>query len=185
MNEEIGSSIINLKWRNKKATYCCGTPISNGTDVICPNGKDDFSLDDAVMLPGRAGLANVTSLDAPASSSSPSALPSSTSTSTSPSSTSSSLPTGHSSSHDVAIGAGVGVPLGVLALGAVIWALWERRRANRLRKTIASTPGMVTLPPGFVRTPSGMRSKNSGPTELETSSLGPVELAAKERSEAD
>ncbi|GIC87316.1 uncharacterized protein Aud_003700 [Aspergillus udagawae] len=34
------------------------------------------------------------------------------------------------SSHDVAIGAGVGLPLAVLALASIAWALWARRHCK-------------------------------------------------------
>ncbi|KAJ5182819.1 hypothetical protein N7492_000435 [Penicillium capsulatum] len=175
---KIGSSIVNLRFMNGKATYCCGTPVSNGSKVVCRDGKDDFELEDSVMIPGRAGLANVTTLDAPTSSSGGAS-------SSCPTSSSSSVSAGDSGNHNVAIGAGVGVPLGMIALGALAWAFLERKRANRLSKTIASTPATTILPPGFIRTPEGIRSKNSGPMELESGSNGPVELAAKERGEAE
>ncbi|OAL75064.1 hypothetical protein A7D00_0662 [Trichophyton violaceum] len=46
----------------------------------------------------------------------------------------------------VAIGAGVGVPLGVIAIGAIGWALYERRKRLRLIKTYASQPIAVQQP---------------------------------------
>ncbi|KAL4804662.1 hypothetical protein BDV18DRAFT_161757 [Aspergillus unguis] len=37
---------------------------------------------------------------------------------------------GDNSSNDIRIGLGVGVPLGVIALAAIAWALYERRKAK-------------------------------------------------------
>lgn len=44
-----------------------------------------------------------------------------------------------SSSRETAIGAGVGVPLGVIAIASLIWAFWERRgRINALAQAQAA-----------------------------------------------
>lgn len=68
-------------------------------------------------MPGYAALADYTVTN------------SSTKTTTSSSGGSS------SSSNRAAIGAGVGVPLGVIALGAIAWAIWERRKLHRVMTT--------------------------------------------------
>lgn len=142
---------------------------------MCPQKKKNFQLEDGYILPGRAVLENVTSLDAAPADSDP-AAPSSNDTSNSLPSSSNS----HNTHRDVAIGAGVGIPLAVMALAALIWALWERRRATRFRHAAFSAPVVSSLPPGFARTPSGVRSKNSGPTELGQQSLRPPELEARQ-----
>ncbi|KAB8230923.1 uncharacterized protein BDW43DRAFT_313493 [Aspergillus alliaceus] len=71
-----GASIINLGFSSGSATYCCGSPVTNGSNVVCPSDESDngsnvpFTIQD-------------------------------------------------------------GVPLGAIAVLLFIWALLERRRANR------------------------------------------------------
>lgn len=60
----------------------------------------------------------------------------SSSSSDSKSSSGSGSGSGSSSSGETAIGAGVGVPLGAIAIGSLIWALWERR--GRMRALAAA-----------------------------------------------
>ncbi|RAL12170.1 uncharacterized protein BO97DRAFT_314863, partial [Aspergillus homomorphus CBS 101889] len=103
-NKSDGCSTINLLYTNGISTYCCGTPISNGTDVICPDGKNSFELESGSIVVGYAALENVTSLEAAAT----------TTTTTT------------TSARDAAIGAGVGVPFGVIAIASMAWAVWER-----------------------------------------------------------
>ncbi|GMF72929.1 unnamed protein product [Aspergillus oryzae] len=112
---------------NGLAEYCCNDPVSNGSEVTCNSASGSpFFVPDATLVAGYAALANVSSLSA------------STSASNSTSSSSSSS----SNSRDVAIGAGVGVPLGVIALGAIAWALWERRaRTKGLAAAAAAASG--------------------------------------------
>lgn len=68
---------------------------------------------------------------------------------------------GKTPSHNntTAIGVGVGVPLGVLALCGVAWALFERRQNRRRQQTMteaAQATGQVYMPP----------QRKYGPTEL-------------------
>ncbi|PWY67248.1 hypothetical protein BO94DRAFT_540463 [Aspergillus sclerotioniger CBS 115572] len=139
VNKSGGSSIINLLYVDGVSTYCCGTPISNGSDVICPYGNS-FEVATGKMIVGYAGLANLTTKrnDTASStncSSSSTSLPSASSSASSSSSGSSG-----SSSKDTAIGVGVGVPLGVIASAAIVWGAWERKQRRRLQQ-IASAGG--------------------------------------------
>ncbi|KAJ5450253.1 uncharacterized protein N7458_006702 [Penicillium daleae] len=136
----MGASIINLSFYNNTAIYCCGTPIIDGDKIVCPdNPTSGFEVPTGWPIPGRALLANSTLLDAIATTSSPSATASvSSSSSTSPTTSSSSSSSSGSTAtcstcHETAIGAGVGVPLGVIALLSIVWALFERRRALKGR----------------------------------------------------
>ncbi|BAE61593.1 hypothetical protein AFCA_007795 [Aspergillus flavus] len=117
VSRSSGSSLFPLGLNsNGLAEYCCNDPVSNGSEVTCNSASGSpFFVPDATLVAGYAALANVSSLSA------------STSASNSTSSSSSSS----SNSRDVAIGAGVGVPLGVIALGAIAWALWERRARTK------------------------------------------------------
>ncbi|GIC86338.1 uncharacterized protein Aud_002707 [Aspergillus udagawae] len=119
VNRDGGCSIINLTYINGIATYCCGTPITNGTNVICPEGMDSFQIATGHALTGVALLSNVSSSPA----------------TTAPSSSD----TAAQSCHDTAIGAGVGVPLGVIALMALTWALFERKARRAMRTQVPQT----------------------------------------------
>ncbi|PKX91361.1 uncharacterized protein P174DRAFT_392559 [Aspergillus novofumigatus IBT 16806] len=141
MNRDGGCSIINVTYENGIATYCCGTPITNGTDVICPEGMDSFQIPTGHALTGVALLSNV-------SSSSATTAPSSTDTAT-------------RSCHDTAIGAGVGVPLGVIALMTLAWAIFERR-ARRAMRTQVPPATVVSDDKGGPY----VRSRNGPPSEL-------------------
>lgn len=83
-----------------QALYCCGTLTASDNQTRCRDG-DPFTIQDAHIQLGYALLSDVQSV--PSSSMSPS-----------PSSTDNS-----GTSHEAAIGAGVGVPLGVIALASL------------------------------------------------------------------
>lgn len=91
---------MNIGFNYTDTKYCCGSAVSENGDVGCKY-EDPFELSQATVIPGVAYLANNGAEN----------------------STSSSSP---SSSSCVAVEAGVGVPLGVIAIATTIWALWER-----------------------------------------------------------
>ncbi|GIJ88013.1 hypothetical protein Asppvi_006929 [Aspergillus pseudoviridinutans] len=99
------------------AKYCCGSVVDNK----CADG-DPLTMDNGAVIPrvaAVAGYSNASSI------------------------TNATCPTGNSSSspsHDVAIGAGVGVPLGAIALASIAWALWERRQCKYARLEICRRP---------------------------------------------
>ena len=108
----MGSSLSNIYFNGSASLYCCGSPIAVGSTVVCPsesdNGGEPFTVNSGTVITGRAMLANADSLK--------------TSSSTG-SDTSNGTSNGAGSCqtcHDTAIGAGVGVPLGALALLFVI-----------------------------------------------------------------
>ncbi|CEO59028.1 hypothetical protein PMG11_03717 [Penicillium brasilianum] len=164
----MGASIINLSFYNGNAIYCCGTPIIDGDKIVCPNNPTSgFEVPSGWPIPGRALLANSTLLDAIATASSPSvtASVSSSATSSTSSSSSSSSSSGSASicttCHETAIGAGVGVPLGVIALFSIVWALFERRRALKGR----GMPPAAGTPYGGPYT--NLRERGTRPVELD------------------
>ncbi|PYH47028.1 uncharacterized protein BP01DRAFT_390173 [Aspergillus saccharolyticus JOP 1030-1] len=125
-NPTGGCSIINLEYTDGVSTYCCGTPVANSDDeVVCPNNASSFEVPTGHAVVGYAMLANVSSLDATAKTT----CSSSNTTTTVLATSTASCPSG-ASGHDTAIGAGVGVSLGVVALASIAWALFERRRAT-------------------------------------------------------
>lgn len=146
----MGSSIVNIFFNSTTGVsdYCCGTPIGtgDGSAVQCQYDQPSFTLPQASILPGYAALEDYTK------------------TTSVPDATCS-----DSSSSDVALGAGLGVPLGVIALGSLLWGLYERRRAKKLRQALMEN-NMPTQ--GFIATPSTVesyaRTKSSAPTELDS-----------------
>ncbi|KAJ5578695.1 uncharacterized protein N7459_007659 [Penicillium hispanicum] len=130
-----GTSLINLQYYNNTATYCCGTPVSNGTRVICPNGNEmGFEVPTGKAIYGRALLSNRTETSSAATT---------TVTSVCSPGEGSSNSTVCPASNATAVGIGVGVSLGVVALASIIWAIVERTRATR-RKAVPDAAGMGT-----------------------------------------
>lgn len=177
-----GCSIINLNFEDGVSTYCCGTPVISGNNIVCPYGYDAFQLNDATALPGYALLANVTSLSGPSSSSTPSSSSAGQTDSAIPAGTSSRMPSETSSSSgatEVAIGAGVGIPLGLIAIASLVWAFWERKRANKLSQALliaGSNPA-----PGYGGDPrSRLINGPSEPSELGGGGRSAKELMGRE-----
>ncbi|KAF7166273.1 hypothetical protein CNMCM5623_000030 [Aspergillus felis] len=127
-------SLVTLgKGSNGAVSYCCGVPVSNGRDVVCPDGHS-VQVRDGEIVAGYAALANVSSLDGGNSSVSSISSNSSANTST-------------QSSHEVAVGVGVGVPLAVIALASIVWAIWERRTRMQHAK---GAMALTTMSNGYV-----------------------------------
>jgi hypothetical protein len=105
--------------------------VSNDSTIACRDG-DDFTVPSGDVIPGYALLANVTSLSIVRSE---------------PTAVTPIIP----DCHEAAIGAGVGVPLGVIALASIAWALFERRRRKRAPMSLlpcTETSPAPTNPPG-------------------------------------
>lgn len=160
----MGSSIVNMFYNSTTGVsdYCCGTPIGtgNGQGVQCQHNEPSFTLPQANILPGYGALKGYTCTTSNSTDNS--------TTTCSNSSTSAAAPTS-SSSHDVALGAGLGVPLGVIALGSLLWGFYERRRASRLSRALTQN-GVPAQ--GLLATPQTPQSrsvnKSSAPTELDS-----------------
>lgn len=155
---QSGCSIILLNSTDGVNSYCCNSlVVSPGhAQPVCDFGSP-FTLPDATPVQGRGALAAVVSTNSSSSTSdgSPStASPTSpgSPTSSEASSTSSStaispacnlsnataLVTDRTQSYrNAAIGAGVSVPLGTVAVGLLLWAMWERRKRRKVEQDIA------------------------------------------------
>ncbi|KAB8234692.1 hypothetical protein BDV23DRAFT_181355 [Aspergillus alliaceus] len=158
-----GSSLFPLGLNsNGLAEYCCNEPILNGSKIGCAaSSGSSFFVPDGSLVAGYAALANISSLSASNSTSGNSA-PGNGTSSSSP------------SSRDAAIGAGVGVPLGVIAIGAVAWALYERRSRRESLAAAArfeNDGGVGGIPVYGMQQHEMEQWKNpSSPVELTTSS---------------
>ena len=108
-----GCAVIPYISNGQQTEYCCDGIVSNGSKAVCAHGQDSFTLTDGAAITGRAYLA-----------------------------TDAVLGKGNNKK-DVAIGAGVGVPLGVLFLTALGWALYERKR----RYSLLNSPVVASAQP--------------------------------------
>lgn len=123
--------------------YCCGGADQNSDygSSACADGELPFALPDAGLLFGYAGLADAEVVISSSSSSAASTIISRDSTS--PNTTTSDTAAAPSSTADTGpsaavVGAAVGVPLGTIALLALGWGFWERRKRRALEDASAS-----------------------------------------------
>ncbi|KAB8304172.1 hypothetical protein EYC80_003591 [Monilinia laxa] len=129
--------------------YCCDTGANGvGSFACCDNDSDIFNISPVATVLAQVPLNYVssstssssTTTSTSTSSSSISSVTASTSTTKSASNTimtppaletsTTPLTSASPSSHSAAIGAGVGVPCGILALGLLGFIFWRRRRAQ-------------------------------------------------------
>ncbi|PGH16877.1 hypothetical protein AJ79_01521 [Helicocarpus griseus UAMH5409] len=174
----IGFPIVNMGFNKDNSDYCCGqTDIVNGK-IGCLNGDKPFKIRRGTAIPGIAGLAsNATSAPQPSPTPSDTANPSIPSTAASPTDPASSSPTEVNmpssstcpASHETAIGAGVGIPLGVIALASLAWAIWERRGRQ---KALAEAGGAVGA--------AGANGSYVNRHEVEGNTKHPAELYGRE-----
>lgn len=169
-----GCSIVLYDNRDGVSTYCPNSIVANSSDSIgCANGIEPISIKQGDIITDRGVLSQAScvkdTIDPTAAATS------------SPSPT----PTGaaqckESSSTRAAIGAGVGVPLGVIALLGLCWGLYERRKRYQLLGSAQgammqgqhynmvppsmSPPAMGGITP--ISSPDYTRSVNVAPQEL-------------------
>lgn len=117
-NRNTGIPIINVGFDANQSEYCCGAVTWKNGKTGCLQGGDPFKLPFGRAISGVAALAEDSNENEPGSNND------------------TAEPKSDNSNHDVAIGVGVGVPLGVLALTTVAWALWERRGRQSLARNM-------------------------------------------------
>lgn len=167
-NKKSGFPIVAAHYNGSKTEHCCGTASwDNKTKKTDCGSFKSVSVPSGTAIPGVAGLAMN-------SSSSP--VPSSTATPV-PSDSGSNGSNGSNTSRETAIGVGVGVPLGLIALASIAWALWERR--SRLHAALNVPPTYVTQPsPGTVY----QLSADDRPAELGSSVVSELANSAQHKS---
>ncbi|RAQ61693.1 DUF218 domain protein [Aspergillus flavus] len=161
-----GCSLPLLRFDGKEALYCANSIVPNGTDLACAGNAPPFSLPDASVITNKAILANVS---CPIPSVSPTAthVPLDTPTGTSSTGCTPIQDEDHDSHKVVAVGAGVGVSLGVLFASSLGWALFERNRRLSLKsmpRDTVTTLGQYGMMP--MRKPE-VANPNLPPQELE------------------
>lgn len=121
-----------------EALYCPDSIVPNATGLGCADGTEPFSVRPASIITNKAALSGAycavdpinPKIDATqAATATQSAFPTATNNSMSSCSPDSEE---NSSSEKVAIGAGVGVPLGVVSLITIAWALFERKKRYQM-----------------------------------------------------
>jgi hypothetical protein len=118
-NPSGGVAVTLFSFVNNVASYCCGLPVVSGSSVACPNGAAPFTIDDASVIYGRAFLTNtftVGGVPPPPS----------------PSNGTAGGAGGPASGISIAIiGAAIAIPLSVLSVSLLVWAMWERKKRKR------------------------------------------------------
>ncbi|PLB51491.1 hypothetical protein P170DRAFT_80390 [Aspergillus steynii IBT 23096] len=152
-------TIAFLQSGNNGDLYCCGQPEWD-LDLerkTCPGNKDPFTVPIGKAIVGVAALeglmptgpddynaaqVNVSqvSMEEETSTTTYDSTPTSTGIQTSRTTPTYISEKSDSSGKVTAVGAGVGVPLGVIALASLAWALWLLRQNRNLRKAYALGP---------------------------------------------
>lgn len=125
-------------------------------------------------MPGVAYLSDVTYAD------------STDNTTTCDNSTSSASTNASNGSRDVAIGAGVGAPLGIITLFSIMWALWERPKFSQVKASVfteaADTePYRPARPPAELSTTGSRAAELDGHNELKHTDFRAEEPIGSER----
>ncbi|KAI1179532.1 hypothetical protein F4777DRAFT_434886 [Nemania sp. FL0916] len=126
----------------KPSKYCCGVAATQkgSSSLGCSSGSEPFEIGTADILPGKGILKNFTSLGPaqpnPASPTQPSTSDPVRSSSSGPVQSSSTgsenqtCPAIQSPNTVLAVGAGVGIPLVIISIATLSWALWERHHRH-------------------------------------------------------
>ncbi|KUI70575.1 hypothetical protein VM1G_11698 [Cytospora mali] len=176
-----GDNIIFVGGTNAESyRYCCGRVVAYNNTVACEKNQSSFSLGDSEMLFGYAALENASISSATSTSSCTSV---STCNTLGPSYTANSTNGSRSENDNARIAVGIGVPLGIIALLAVAWGFWERRKRINTKPTTVVAGGNIIqnhhhnswlyhMQPG--------QQVQGPPAELH-SEMSPVEIANSDR----
>ncbi|KAF3895017.1 hypothetical protein GTR04_7036 [Trichophyton interdigitale] len=138
---KTGCSIPLHSFVNRTALYCANAVVANSSSsTACAGDTEPFTINRGDIIIDSALLARASCTVPRLDPSSPGNDIIHASAMSAP------VELQNASKTYVAIGAGVGVPLGVLAIGAIGWALYERRKRLRLIETYASQPVAVHQP---------------------------------------
>ncbi|KAL5362706.1 hypothetical protein BJX96DRAFT_154437 [Aspergillus floccosus] len=131
--------------------YCCGSVVSITDSTIECEKDRTFQVTKGTVLPGVAALADYTT-----STSSTSTDGSSNGNTCAASEDTSGESDGNDQSKRLAIGLGLGIPLGLIAGSALIWGGWERRQRavfakelEQLKANAAAGMGMAMAPNSY------------------------------------
>lgn len=134
-----GSSLVLFNATADEWYYCCDPLVTINGVLSCdsyPGGSPQtpFKIDHGAsssLIPGVALLSRLEKMSNSSSHVTNNTIAPSTQQQHTTSNT-----TATSSPKDAAIGAGVGIPLGIIALLSTTWALWERRKRQQVIKSV-------------------------------------------------
>lgn len=146
--------------------YCCvGSEYGNDYSSACADGADPFTLPSASLIYGVAALSSAQLITSTATSTAASTASQSSATATPAAASGTSGSNGDtcadSGAQIGATGAGVGVSLGVISIGALLWAFWERRQRRRM----AAAQAITFSKPGYEATGGFQHANSSTPTD--------------------
>lgn len=159
-----GCALPFYHFMDKKPYYCANSVVVNSSgDLACYAGSP-FTLNSGELVSGKAALANYTSGNISSNSTSDS---STTACPITPSDENKGANdnTEGKNNNAVVIGAGVGIPLGVLLLTALGWALFERRKRLSAQALVAGLQSQGAATTTCWDRP-GQESGHSPPSEL-------------------
>lgn len=112
--------------------YCCGTTVlkTGGSSLGCAWSPQPFTLEPGDIIADRGALKDYTLAG------------SGKSNSTCPANCT--LPMDTSSKTVLAVGAGLGIPLGIFSIATLSWALWERYHRRSEAAKVRVLPAAVT-----------------------------------------
>lgn len=125
--QSSGALLAHYRGTGAESTYCCGAVAVKNNTLTCSTVNNQtqqpFSIENGTFMSGVAALANyIESSNSTASGQTPRIVST-------------------KDSKLVAVGAGVGAPLGVIAIAAFVWAIVERRK----RKRMAPAPAVPVI----------------------------------------
>ncbi|KAJ5194228.1 hypothetical protein N7491_001564 [Penicillium cf. griseofulvum] len=160
--------------KDRKSYYCANSiTVGPSNEIACYAGSP-FTLDRADLIWDKAALTNYTYGDTCSNSTSASNTTACPTAPPAPSSENRDA----KDNNDLAIGAGVGIPLGVLLLTALGWALFERRKRLSVQATVA---GLQSQAAATKQDMPGQAPVYSPPSELSAAGKPPQELATTSR----
>lgn len=115
-----GVTLVLLNNTDGEVEYCCNSIVGNagggGAGIKCDRGNNPIKLpdNDIAIVPERALLANYTAVST-----------------VSNNSTADTSASDDCDPNPIALGVGLAVPLGVIAIGAIAWVFWERRKREQ------------------------------------------------------
>lgn len=165
-----GCSLPLYNFDGETALYCANSIVRNSSGVACAHG-DPFPLNDANVITNRGLLANASCALDTVSPTAVNTPPISTSSSNNTSCAPTATHGNKENNKELVIGVAVGVPLGVLFITAVAWALFERRKRFSLKRSVSQgfTQNYPTVQQPY-------RVMDMGPSELDQNPIRPYEL---------
>ncbi|KAL4814087.1 hypothetical protein BDW67DRAFT_94499 [Aspergillus spinulosporus] len=138
IQRNTGCAIVPYNSTDQGVYYCCNSIVNNvtGPNPSCDLNLEPFTLQSATIVPGAGLLKNYVELSDSDNITNTNGTALNRTDACADSKTSGS----NTNAKTVAVGTGLGVPLGVLALAGFVWAMYERRRRLRTITSNSKVP---------------------------------------------